>query len=70
MATETNARSVRIFILLENISAELNRGIPKTFLMGESACVDSFMEANDAEAMFSGSARALDRGRRIWRVAT
>jgi len=55
---------------LEHISAELNRGIPKTFWMGESARVDSFMEANDAEAMFPGSARALDRSRRIWRVAT
>ena len=58
------------FPILEHISAELNRGIPKTFWMGESARVDSFMEANDAEAMFPGSARALDRSRRIWRVAT
>ncbi len=46
--------------ILEHISGELNRGIPKTFWMGESARVDSFMEANDAEAMFPGSARALD----------
>lgn len=56
--------------LLEHISHELNWGIPKAFLMGESARVNSFMEANDAEAMFPGSARALDRSRRIWRVAT
>jgi len=29
--------------------------------MDEPARVDSFMEANDAEAMFPGSARAFDR---------
>ena len=54
---------------LEHISAESNWGIPKAFWMGDSVRINSFMEANDAEALFPGSARAPDRSRRMWRVA-